>query len=213
MRGSQKNKDYKIKWNNNFAYAVGLFTADGCLSSDGRHLDFTSKDKEQVINFKNCLNLTNKITKKTRAKEKIKKYYHVQFSNVKLYKFLEGIGLMPRKSLVLKEIKTPTRFFPDFLRGLFDGDGSFHTFIHPESQYPQFRVKFASASPNFIRWLHKEINKRLDVRGYITKTQRAEVLEYAKSDSVKILNFMYYFPDIIYLTRKFQKARPYFKNV
>ena len=102
MRGSQKNKDYKIKWNSEFAYAIGLFTADGCLSIDGRHLDFTSKDKEQVINFKKCLNLKNKIGKKTRAREKIKKYYRIQFGNVKLYKFLEGIGLTPRKKFNFK---------------------------------------------------------------------------------------------------------------
>jgi hypothetical protein len=51
------------KWNENLAYAIGLFTADGCLYPDKRHLEFNSKDREQVENFKKCLNLDNRITK------------------------------------------------------------------------------------------------------------------------------------------------------
>ena len=199
-----------MRWNSNFVYAIGLFTADGCLSIDGRHLEFCSKDKEQVINFKNCLNLKNKITKKTRAKEKIKKYYRVQFGNVKLYRFFEDIGLTPKKSLILKKIKIPLRFFADFLRGVFDGDGCFRIFVHPESQYPQIRTSFASASPGFIRWLQQEIKKELKINGFIEKAQRNENLVYAKSDSLKLLNYIYYSPNIVYLSRKFQKAKPYF---
>lgn len=198
-----------MKWTNNFAYAIGLFTADGCLSSDGRHLEFCSKDKDQVENFVKCLDLDNRITKKSRSTKKIKKYYRVQFGNVILYRFLCSIGLSPRKSLTIKKVSIPSRLFPDFLRGLFDGDGSFYVFKHPESQYPQIRVKFASASPKFIRWLYKEIREKLDVSGYISKSTRAESLEYAISDSKKLLNYMYYSPDIIFLERKFRTLKSY----
>ncbi|MBL7155485.1 MAG: LAGLIDADG family homing endonuclease [Candidatus Portnoybacteria bacterium] len=212
MKGNQKNKNYIIKWTSEFAYAIGLLTADGCLSSDGRHLNLTSKDKEQVENFITCLGLTNKIGKKAREKKKIKKYYQVQFGNVKLYKFLKEIGLTPRKSLTLKEIKIPIKFFSDFLRGLFDGDGTFGVFKHPESQYPQLRLRFASASPQFIRWLHREIKKELDTKGFIANGKRDENLTYGISDSLKLLNYMYYSPNVICLSRKFQKAKPYFKR-
>lgn len=34
-----------ITWSPEIAYAVGLLTTDGSLSIDGRHIDFTSKDK------------------------------------------------------------------------------------------------------------------------------------------------------------------------
>lgn len=44
-------------WNTKFAYAVGLMTTDGCLSKDKRHIDFTSKDLEQILNFQKCLNI------------------------------------------------------------------------------------------------------------------------------------------------------------
>jgi len=206
------SKFISTKWNQNLAYAVGLFTADGCLSSDKRHLEFNSKDKKQVENFRQCLNLDNRITKKARSNEKIKKYYRVQFGSIQFYKFLESIGLITKKSLILKELGIPKRFFSDFLRGLFDGDGTFNIFNHPESQYPQIRVKFISGSPQFLRWLQKEINDKLKTGGYITKNNRGENLEYAIDDSLKVLNFMYYFPTVICLSRKFRKINPYLRT-
>ncbi len=210
MRGSQKNKNYIIKWTPEFAYAVGLFTADGCLSSDGRHLMFTSKDIEQIKNFMKCLRLKNKIGRKISGYTKIKKYYQVQFSNKKLYEFLCKIGLKPRKSLSLKKLNIPSKFFPDFLRGLFDGDGSFKVFKHPESQYDQIRFRIISASPTFLKWLYKEIKREINtIGGFITKTTRAEELQYGIEDSLKILNCIYYSKNIIYLSRKFQKIKPY----
>lgn len=201
-----------IKWNRSLAYAVGLFTADGCLSSDGRHLEFCSKDREQVENFIECLRLTNRITKKARSNEKIKKYYRVQFGNKSLYSFFCSIGLKPRKSLTLEKVNIPSKFFADFLRGFFDGDGNFKVFRHPESQYPQIRVRFTSASPKFIRWLYQEIRRELRTRGFILKGVRSENLEYAIDDSIKLLDYMYYSSDVVCLSRKLQKVRHYFKR-
>jgi hypothetical protein len=209
---TKPNKLISTCWTKNLAYAIGLFTADGCLSSDRRHLEFNSKDKQQVENFRKCFGLDNKITKKARSNEGIKRYYRVQFGDIKFYKFLESIGLSPRKSKILQKLKIPKRFFSDFLRGLFDGDGCFRIFTHPESQYPQIRVSFASASPMFIRWLQREINQELHITGFIEKGQRAENLIYGIKDSLKLLSYMYYSPNIICLSRKFRKARPYFKR-
>gem|GEM_PF-6676481 len=38
----------KIQWSPEFAYVIGLLTTDGNLSPDGRHINFTSKDRELV---------------------------------------------------------------------------------------------------------------------------------------------------------------------
>jgi len=209
---AKPSKFISVKWNKNLAYAIGLFTADGCLYSDRRHLEFNSKDKEQVKRFRECLNLDNKITKKARSNEKIKKYYRVQFGDVQFYKFLESIGLKSRKSLILEKVNIPSEFFSDFLRGLFDGDGTFGEFRHPESQYPQLRLRFASASKQFIRWLYQEIKKELDTKGFIAKAKGDENLTYGISDSLKLLSYMYYSPNVICLSRKFQKAKPYLRT-
>jgi len=206
---NKKSNYISTKWNKNLAYAIGLFTADGCLSSDKRHLEFNSRDKEQVENFRDCLFLTNKIAKKSRAREKIKKYYHIQFGSTEFYKFLESIGLKARKSKRLGQLDIPARFFPDFLRGFFDGDGSFSIFIHPESNSPQLRIRFTSASHHFLKWLSQIIKKRLDTDGFIFKGKRGEDLTYCKCDSLKLLNFMYYKGSRYHLSRKLRKVAPY----
>ena len=51
----------KIEWSSEFAYAIGLIVTDGCLYGDGRHINFTSKDREQIENFMNCLGLNIRI--------------------------------------------------------------------------------------------------------------------------------------------------------
>ncbi|PIV10388.1 MAG: hypothetical protein COS49_00735 [Candidatus Portnoybacteria bacterium CG03_land_8_20_14_0_80_41_10] len=211
MRGSQKNKNYVIKWTSKFAYAIGLFTADGSLSIDGRHLNFTSKDKVQVRNFMKCLGLKNRISKKTRGAEKIRKYHQVQFGNVKLYGFLQSIGLSVNKSLTIKHVEIPRELFQDFLRGLLDGDGNISILSHPESRYPQLRVRFASGSITFLQWLQESINKNLKLgnRGSIQCYGRSKCLSYGKEDSIKIFRYIYYSDQIICLKRKLAKAKPF----
>ena len=52
----------ELEWSSDMAYAVGLMATDGHLSIDGRHLDLTSKDVEQLENFKKALDLNCKIS-------------------------------------------------------------------------------------------------------------------------------------------------------
>jgi len=154
-----------VTWSNNFAYGIGLLATDGCLSSDNRHIEFSSKDKEQVANFKECFRITNRITLKRRGTFPKTQCYRVQFGNVKLYDFLIKIGLHPHKSHTLRELKIPKKFFADFLRGVIDGDGCIDYFMHPESKEKQFRIRIASASRNFLEWLSYMLSGLLHIKG------------------------------------------------
>jgi len=69
----------EFKWSNNLAYAVGLLATDGCLSKDGRHIDLTSKDIEQLENFMLCVGKKRKIGLKTSG-----------FSDKYFFDFLRG---------------------------------------------------------------------------------------------------------------------------
>ena len=195
----------KIEWSPNFAYAIGLLTTDGNLSPDGRHINITSKDMELISTFKKCLKLSNKIGRKARGSSKEKKYYVMQFGDVTFYKFLLGIGLMPNKSKVLGNIDMPSLYFFDFLRGHFDGDGTFYSYWDPrwKSSF-MFYTEFISASPNHIAWIRNKLQKFLGVRGHVTKDGRkiTHQLKYAKRESLIILRAMYYSIDISYLSRK-----------
>jgi len=69
VHGIKPKENVKREWSPHFSYAIGLLTADGNLSKDGRHINFTSKDLDLILSFKNCLGLKNSIgNKKKRAK-------------------------------------------------------------------------------------------------------------------------------------------------
>lgn len=198
-----------IKWSANLAYAVGLIASDGNLSKDGRHIIMTSKDMEIILNFQKCLDLKNKIGRKSRGTYPFKKYFYLQFSNKNFYNFLLDIGLTPAKSKTIGDLKIPNPYFPDFLRGMLDGDGNINIFKHPESKHPQLRVRFFSASPNFIEWLKASIRRYLEIEGFQRYNYGAIDLAYAKASSIKLLNFIYYNNFKYCLTRKYIKAKPF----
>src|SRR3990167_4467726 len=154
LRGP-KPKRREVVWSPELAYAIGLIATDGCLSNDERHLFFVSKDLEQIKNIKKCLGLKVKIgIHRAGARFNNKKYHRVQWGDVTLYKFLLDIGLMPNKSQKLGALIIPDEYFFDFLRGSFDGDGSFYSYFDPrwKSSF-MFYLNFTSASPEHIDWL------------------------------------------------------------
>ena len=174
-----------MRWSNKLAYAIGLIASDGSLSKDKRHIDFTSKDKKLINIFKKCLHLKNKIGKKSREKGKLKKYYRVQFSDVKLYKFLIKINLVERKSNRLKPLKIPSSKFFHFLRGYFDGDGSFYNY--KDNRWPNswlFYTTFYSESKSFLQWIKKILKEKLNIKGRLKRVPRCYELIYGKKESV-----------------------------
>lgn len=207
-RGVKPKQKVHIRWSPEFAYAIGLLTTDGNLSPDGRHINLTSKDRELVTIFRSCLGLSNRIGRKARGMNKEKKYYVLQFGDVNFYKFLLGIGLRPKKSRTLGNVTVPDNYFFDFLRGHFDGDGTFYSYWDPRwrSSY-MFYTVFISASETHIRWLRKKLHKLLHIRGHITKDGRKSTyqLKYAKTESLRLLPRLYYRTRGLSLSRKYLK--------
>ncbi len=199
-----------IQWSPEFAYAIGLLVTDGCMSSDGRHFNFTSRDGDLVESLRDCLRLTNKIGRKARGGETEKKYYVIQFGDVLFYAFCLKIGLHPNKSKTLTEIKVPKKYFFDFLRGCFDGDGSFHSYWDKrwKSSF-MFYTIFASASRAHVDWLRECVERHLGIKGHITKAVKSSVyqLKYAKKESLQLLPKIYYHDDVICLLRKRLKVQ------
>jgi hypothetical protein len=197
-----------IPWSSELAYAIGLITTDGNLSKDGRHLEFTSKDMEQIRNFKYCLGLRVKVSLKSSGYTGVR-VPHVQFGNVKFYRFLLSLGLHPAKSKTLNAVNVPDKYFFDFLRGHFDGDG--HLYSYWDSRWKNsfmYYLAFSSASPKHILWLRTKLKQLLGVQGHITraKGQSVEQLKYAKREGLLIFRKMYASSDCITLTRKRKKV-------
>ena len=203
---SHRSEFRRVVWTPEFAYAVGLLTADGNLSPDGRHLEICSKDRENVVHFQQCLNLQTKLALKGRGTPPFRTYYRTQCSHVSLYRFLERIGLHPRKSRTIKAIMVPPRYVADFLRGVWDGDGGLVTFRHPESRLTQWKARISSGSHAFLEWLRCTIEQRYAIPGKIYRTRHIFQLVYTKRTGSHLLRRMYYHPDVICLSRKRQQA-------
>ncbi len=192
-----------IRWSANLAYAIGLITTDGCLSNDGRHIDLTSKDLDQLEAFKKILKLSNMIGRKYAGSDRSRYYYRIEFGNVKLYRFLLKIGLTPHKSKTIRSLKIPEIYFIDFLRGCLDGDG--YTYSYWDARWKSsfmLYTGFASASMEFLLWLNQEIQKILGYGGKIKGTPRCYQLVFAKKASLELLEKIYYKPNLVYLKRK-----------
>lgn len=202
-RGPKPKKLINITWRPELAYAVGLIATDGCLSKDGLLVDLTSKDKEQLLNFSKCLGVNFKIGSKLNkiGQESLR----IQFKNRLFYNFLISIGLTPKKSLTMGSLVIPDKYFFDFLRGCFDGDGSFYSYWDPRWRSSHmFYIEFVSASKKHIDFLQRELKKHVKVNGHIVKNRRKVIfqLKYAKTETLAIVKKMYYNSHVICLSRK-----------
>jgi len=211
-RGPKPKGKVKIKWSSNFAYAIGLIVSDGNLSPDGRHLNFTSKDIEQIDNYQKALNIKCHIGKKSSGLQKEKKYFVVQFGDVSFYNFLVLIGITSAKSRTIGKIKIQDKYFFDFLRGYFDGDGCSYSYWDPrwKSSF-MFYIGFVSGSIIFIKWLRLEINKKSKLCGHLSIHKKKEggnnyyQLRYSKYEAIKLSSLMYKNEDGLKLKRKYLK--------
>lgn len=202
-RGPKPKRIINEKWTANLTYAIGLLATDGCLSKDGLLIDLTSNDREQLINFSKCVGFDFNIGNKWNSKGD--KNLRIQFKNRIFYDFLLSIGLTPRKSLTMGKLAIPDKYFFDFLRGCFDGDGCFYSYWDPRWRSSHmFYLEFTSASLKHVSWLQEEIKKFTNVNGHISGRKKKTFfqLKYAKKEAMEIINKMYYNQNVVCLSRK-----------
>lgn len=207
---------HRSQWSQETAYVVGLIATDGNLSRNGRSLSITSKDLDLLETVRACLDL------RTRMSPAKGGYgttcYRVQWSDRCFYRWLVGIGLTPAKSLTLGPLAIPDEYFDDFFRGCIDGDGCiflytdlYHTTKDTRYVYERLYVSLVSASRPFLEWIQTTVHRLVGVSGTINTKREQDrrpisVLRYAKAESIRVIGWMYYAPDVPCLARKRVKA-------
>lgn len=203
-RGPKPKSKVDLVWSPDFAYAIGLIVSDGSVSKDKRHICFVSKDLEQIKNFLKALKIDNFIGYSNKGKST--QTYRVQFSDVYFWNYLVAIGVPPAKSKIINKVEIPKTFFFDFVRGVFDGDGSIYSYTDTRWKGSlMFYVSFASGGKEFIFWLRNKILKILNIKGHIIKPSGKNTvyqLRYAKHESHILLDRMYEKEQNISLSRK-----------
>ena len=195
-----------MEWDKDFTYVVGLIATDGNLSPDGRHISLTSKDKELVLFVKKVLAPHAKIGMKKDRPGSPRRYYVVQWSSREQYQYFCSIGVTPKKSLTIKKVTVPDSLYSHFLRGVFDGDGSFYAYYDKrwKNSYQYYTV-FASASEHFIKWLRATNNAFYSIKGHISRGGGMFQLRYGKNESAILLEHLYSQAPILFLQRKHLK--------
>ncbi|OHA91556.1 MAG: hypothetical protein A2758_00360 [Candidatus Zambryskibacteria bacterium RIFCSPHIGHO2_01_FULL_49_18] len=213
-RGPKPKELIKTKWSANLAYAIGLLATDGCIARYTTLVDLTSKDREQLDNFNHCIGLQLKIG--TKSSGYGKDGLRVQIKNRIFYDFLVSIGFTPAKSKTIGEIRIPDKYFYDFLRGCFDGDGCFYSYWDPrwKSSF-MFYVSFCSASLKFMSWIQRKNMENLSINGHMHKVKMKTMyqLKYAKRESLVLLKKMYHSEEVVALSRKRLKMTKVFDSI
>ncbi|HEX8182501.1 MAG TPA: hypothetical protein VF575_02765 [Candidatus Saccharimonadales bacterium] len=199
-------------WSADTAYCVGLIASDGCLSKDGRHIDLTSTDIEQLNNF--CTALRRDIPVASKSNASSTPAYHLQFSDVAFYDFLLAAGLTPAKSMTISSVSVPDEFYRDLLRGILDGDGCVRGYMDPRwTNSLMFYTEFASASPQFIQFIRDKNVELFGVtKGSVHQSPGVQTLRYAKKDSIKLASALYYADTAVSLSRKRLKLLNFVKQ-
>ncbi len=121
------------------------------------------------------------------------------------YQFLLNIGLSPAKSKTIRAVKVPQKYFIDFVRGYFDGDGCSYSYYDQKYKNSyRFYISFASGSEKYIRWLRNQLKSSMGIKGSINRKKGSTnvQLKYAKQEAVILAKNMYYHKGLVCLERK-----------
>lgn len=189
---------------------MGIFASDGNLGEDGMYLEVTSADIEILDHVRAILGMQH--IKTGRKRTPTGTAYRIQFKRVLFHQWLVSLGMTPNKSKTLGPITVPDEYFFDFVRGVWDGDGSIYSFWDKRWRSSfMYYISFASGSPTFIRWLQTRIQELAGIEGKISAGVRSEQLKYAKREARILFELMFQKPTPPHLKRKFTKAQKVFR--
>lgn len=197
------NEDFFSTWSPEMAYVLGLIITDGCIADTGT-ISLDMNDNDVLEKVKQAMGSQHKISPSKHQKG----LFCFHFGRERLVKDLSNLGVLPRKSLNVKFPAIPDTYLRDFIRGVFDGDGSVY-YEKRSKDYP-LRTSFVSSSEDFINKLEYSLQRLgLPARAIYTQSTKNGVqykIRYSHDDSGKLFNIMYY--DVlhnIYMERKYTK--------
>jgi len=222
------NVDFFKKWSNEVAYVLGFLYADGDIedadaSSRTRYIAFASKDREIIEKIKAVLKSEHPIHFQP-PRTSSDKYGHIykssggfrlRIGSKRVFSDLIKLGLIPQKSKVIKFPFIPMEYLGHFLRGYFDGDGTFYIEqrkgINQRLIFKRSCTILCSGSKVFLKDLSAVLAKALNLRSAkIYKGNREFRIVYFTKESVKIFKFMYKNSTGLLLKRKFDNFKRFF---
>ena len=202
------NKDFFKKWSPEMAYVLGFFMADGSLDANRRgshYLSIQICDKELLYAIRDALGSDHKISHRKRFGNE-SDLYRLQIGSKEMFNDIKKLGVYEQKTYTMDVPSVPDKYFGDFVRGYFDGDGHVWVgIIHKKrrTQHTVIQTGFTSCSGNFLAGLRGLFLKKGMGKGCIYNKKNASCLKYSIEDSLLLYNLMYTgFCDRLFLQRK-----------
>jgi hypothetical protein len=187
------------------AYWLGFLFADGYIrerkSGNSLEMKLSVKDKEHLLLFKNSINSNHKIVEsvskvKYKGGTSISKMVCLAIYSNKLVESIKKQGIHSRKTFSIKKPNIDPELMNHFVRGYFDGDGSFTFNIKGKNT-----TNFACASEDFRNYLISELlNNGIVIKHY----GGIKLYIQNKIDNNKFYNYIYKNANV-YLKRKKDK--------
>ncbi len=196
------------------AYVLGFLFADGNIIKTKRNTWFWSlqiTDKEILEEIKKQIGSTHTISVKNKIGNN-KQIYRIQVGSKEMCADLIKLGLVQKKSNIMAFPKIPQKYFPDYLRGYFDGDGGVWVGVRNNKRKNSvIATCFTSGSLEFLKSLKNILYKKGVFGGSLVKKERGFDLKYSINDSLILYKIMYNNKTSLLLTRKKDKFEKYLR--
>lgn len=204
------------------AYWLGFIAADGCITRSSRYNSYrltialSNVDIEHLRKFLRCIN-SNDIKIQTchsgfSSKKKNSKIVSVTLNSYKLCNDLNKLNIHPNKSYDIELPELSDEMMTHYLRGFFDGDGSYYYHYDYKNNRYRYSFEVVGASLAIIEQIQKYLlSKDIYTNIYTRKSPSSDNIVYrlmtgSKKEMLKIIDLLYSDANI-YLNRKYDKIK------
>lgn len=198
------------KWSPEMAYVLGFFAADGYITQNkrgGNYWNIQITDRDILEKIKRCIESEHKISVRLSTGNE-STLYRLQIGSKEMCDNLRERGMTERKTKSMAIPNVPEKYFADFVRGYFDGDGNIwmgRIHVQRKTQHTALLLAFTSGSQSFLAILKTRLERYGIVGGSLFEPKAGcSRLQYATKNALKLHNFMYNrsVPNNLYLERK-----------
>lgn len=195
------------------AYYLGLWFADGNISTKGQTVSIGLVDTEIITRLKTDIEYTGDAYIK-KAKGNQQEAHILRISSPKMRQDLINLGCIPNKTFELNFPaldKVPEHLVRHFIRGYLDGDGSIHSYNCERWKINgRWTLNFVGTE-NMMKGIENEIQKQCELISGIycykknkTDDKNTWLLDIKNYNIIPVLQWLYK-DATIYLERKYQK--------
>ena len=195
-------------WSPGMAWVLGFLFADGNMEKSSPVFRLSQRTPDGLRKVLNLMRSSHMISTKDKKLYKgviSGKIYSFKVWNKKLYNDLSNLGLTPAKSTNMKFPDVPSKYMNHFIRGLYDGDGSFYINRFDGAIISQYR----NGSLDFITDVTDILQKELNIPISIHRNEKFNTYYIKIRQKIKELAAYLYkdASEAIYLTEKYDNIR------